>query len=45
MNRRDLEEMRQRLAARSATDGEDHPLLLVLVAVLFVVLFVTANFI
>jgi hypothetical protein len=45
MNRRDIEEMRERLAARSATDGQDRPAPLVLAGVLFIVLFVTANFI
>jgi hypothetical protein len=45
MNRRDLEEMRRRLSARSAAEGEDSKLLLAIAAVLFVFLFVTANFI
>jgi hypothetical protein len=45
MNRREIEEMRRRLADRSAAEGEDSPVLLGLAAVLFVVLIIIANFI
>ena len=44
MNRQDLEQMRQRLAARSVTESEDHPILLVLAGVLFAVAFILAAF-
>lgn len=44
MNRRDLEQMRQRLAARSATEREDHPILLALAGILFAVAFILAAF-
>ena len=45
MNRRDLDAMRQRLAARSASEEEDPPILLGLVSVLIVVIFVFLMFI
>ena len=35
MNRRDLEQMKQRLAARSSAESEDHPALIALAAILF----------
>jgi hypothetical protein len=45
MNRRDLDAMRQRLAARSASQEDDPPILLGLVSVLIVVIFVFSMFI
>ena len=45
MNRRDLDAMRQRLAARSASEEDDPPILLGLVSVLIVVIFVFSMFI
>jgi len=45
MNRRELEAMRERLAARSASEEEDPPILLGLVSVLIVVVFVFSMFI
>ena len=44
MNRRELDAMRQRLAARSASEEEDPPILLGLVAFLFVFVFVAGMF-
>ena len=44
MNRRDIDAMRDRLAARSGGEGEDHPVLIVLAGVLFAVAFVLAAF-
>jgi hypothetical protein len=45
MNRRDLDAMRQRLAARGASEEDDPPILLGLVSVLLVVVFVFSMFI
>jgi len=45
MNRRELDAMRERLAARSASEEEDPPILLGLVSVLIVVVFVFAMFV
>jgi hypothetical protein len=45
MNRREIDAMRQRLAARSASEEEDPPILLGLVSVLIVVVFVFSMFI
>jgi hypothetical protein len=45
MNRRDIDEMRRRLAARSITEGEDHPLTLAVATILFLAVFFLAFFI
>ena len=45
MNRREIEEMRRRLADRSAAEKTDSPLALIVSAALLIILFVTANFI
>lgn len=45
MNRRDLDAMRQRLAARAAADAEDHPAALAALAVLAATVFFVAFFI
>lgn len=45
MNRRDLEEMRQRLAERQAAQAADHPALLVLTGAMFFLLFLILAFI
>lgn len=44
MNRRELDAMRQRLAARGASEEEDPPILLGLVSVLIVVVFIFSMF-
>lgn len=44
MNRRDIEEMRQRLAARSATDTEDHPAVLLAAGVLLAAVAILSAF-
>ena len=45
MNRRELEEMRRRLAERQAAQAADHPALLVLTGVMFFLLFLIMAFI
>jgi hypothetical protein len=45
MNRRELDALRQRLAARGASEENDPPILLGLVSVLLVVVFVFAMFV
>ncbi len=45
MNRRELDAMRERLAARGASEENDPPILLGLVSVLIVVVFVFAMFV
>ena len=45
MNRRDLDAMRQRLAARAAAEEDDPPILLGLVSVLLVVVFIFSMFV
>jgi hypothetical protein len=45
MNRRELDAMRERLAARGASEENDPPILLGLVSVLLVVVFVFAMFV
>jgi hypothetical protein len=45
MNRREIDAMRQRLAARGASEEDDPPILLGLVSVLLVVVFVFAMFV
>jgi hypothetical protein len=45
MNRREIDAMRQRLAARGASEENDPPILLGLVSVLLVVVFVFAMFV
>ena len=44
MNRREIIEMRRRLAARSAGEGEDHPILLAMAGILFALVFILASF-
>jgi len=45
MNRRDIDAMRRRLAARTASEGEDHPATLAVVTLLFLAVFFLAFFI
>jgi hypothetical protein len=45
MNRREIEAMRERLAARTVSETEDPPILLGLVAFLFAFVFVVAMFV
>jgi hypothetical protein len=45
MNRREIDEMRRRLAARTITEGEDHPLALAAATLLFLAVFFLAFFI
>jgi hypothetical protein len=45
MNRREIDAMRERLAARGASEEDDPPILLGLVSVLLVVVFVFAMFV
>ncbi len=44
MNRRDIDAMRERLAARTVSEGEDHPAVLGLAAFLFGLALVLAAF-
>jgi hypothetical protein len=43
MNRRDLEEMRRRLAERQAAEAADHPAMLIVSAVAFIFLIVVMS--
>ena len=45
MNRRELEELRQRLAERQAAQAADHPAMLVLAGAMFFLLFLILAFI
>ena len=45
MNANELEAMRRRLYARQAAEGGDHPVMLALAGIGFVLLFVVLNFI
>ena len=45
MNRRDLEEMRRRLADRQVAETVDHPAMLMLAGAMFFLLFIVAAFI
>jgi len=45
MNRKDIDAMRLRLAARTVSEGEDHPAVLILAAFLFGLAMVLAAFI
>jgi hypothetical protein len=45
MNRRDLQEMRRRLEARTVSEEEDHPATLAAVTLIFLAVFFLAFFI
>jgi hypothetical protein len=45
MNRRELDAMRERLAARSASEGEEHPAAAIAAGVLFAAVILLACFI
>ena len=45
MNRRDIEEMRRRLAGRTVSEGDDHPATLAVATLLFLAVFFLAFFI